>query len=170
MNFALLVDEIGPDGHLIGVDLSPEMLEFARQRIERSGWQNVELVQSDMAGYDFPEDVDGVLSTGAFGFVAESDRVIEKAAQALAPGGRLVILDVKRPERWPRWLFKLFFWVGRPFGVTLDYFDRYPWKAVEGRFHEVTFEEMYWGLVYLSSGTAPSSAVQQGAATERPIR
>ncbi len=158
MNFALLVDQIGPEGRLIGVDLAPEMLECARERIERSGWQNVELVQSDMAEYDFPEQVDGVLSTGAFGFVAASDRVIEKAAQGLAPGGRIVILDVKRPERWPRWLFKLFLWVGRPFGVTLDYFDRYPWNAVERTFHEVTFEETYWGLVYLSSGTVPLPA------------
>jgi len=133
--------------------MSAEMLRYARERIERAGWQNVELVESDMAEYEFPQRVDGVLSTGAFGFVRESDRVIERAARALGPHGRLVILDVKRPKQWPRWLFKIFLWVGRPFGVTLDYFARHPWKTVERTLADVTYEEMYWGLVYLSSGT-----------------
>lgn len=153
-NFAPLVDRIGPEGRLIGVDLTPEMLDRARERVERFGWRNVELVQSDMAKFGFPERVNGILSVGAFGYVAESDRVIENAARALAPGGRLVIVDVKRPERWPLWLLRLLLWVGRPFGVSADYLDRCPWRAVERRLHQVAFEEMYWGLVYLSSGTA----------------
>jgi demethylmenaquinone methyltransferase/2-methoxy-6-polyprenyl-1,4-benzoquinol methylase len=147
------MDRIGPKGRLIGVDLAPEMLECARERIEHSGWRNVELVQIDMTEYDYAEQVDAVVSTGGLGFVADSDQVIERVARALTPGGRLVILDVKRPERWPRWLFKIFLWIGRPFEVTLDYFDRYPWRAVECKFNKVTFEEMYWGLVYLSCGT-----------------
>jgi demethylmenaquinone methyltransferase/2-methoxy-6-polyprenyl-1,4-benzoquinol methylase len=108
LNFDLLVEQIGPEGRLIGVDLSPEMLAGARERAERSGWNNIEFVQSDIAAYDFPEGVNGVLSTGAFGYVTEYARVIEKASHALAQGGRLVILDGKEPERWPLWLFKLF--------------------------------------------------------------
>jgi len=167
LNFPLLVERIGPEGRLIGVDLSPEMLAYARERAERSGWNNIELVQSDMAAYDFPEGVNGVLSTGAFGYVTEYERVIEKASHALVPGGRLVIVDGKQPERWPLWLFRLFVWLSRPFGVTPDYFGHPCWESVERFFQEVAFEEMYGGLMYISSGTTPSPAALQPDRADR---
>ena len=158
LSFPLLVDRIGPEGRLIGVDLSSGMLERAQERVEGSGWKNVELVQSDMAAYHFPERVDAVLSVGALGYVPEYNRVIERVREALVPGGRLVILDGKRPERWPFWMLKVFVWLFRPYGLTLDYFDGHPWESVARFFVETAFEEMYWGAMYISSGTAPSSA------------
>lgn len=153
LNFDLLVERIGPEGRLIGVDLSPEMLPGARKRAERSGWNNIEFVQSDIAAYDFPEGLNGVLSTGAFGYVTEYARVIEKASHALVKGGRLVIMDGKEPERWPLWLFKLFVRLSRPFGVTTEYFGHPCWEPVGRFFQEVQFEERYGGLMYISSGT-----------------
>ena len=153
LNFDLLVERIGPEGRLIGVDLSPEMLAGARERAQRSGWSNIEFVQSDIAAYDFPEGINAVLSTGAFGYVTEYARVIEKASHALVQGGRLVILDGKAPERWPLGLFKLFVRLSRPFGVTTEYFSHPCWEPVGRFFHEVQFEERYGGLMYISSGT-----------------
>jgi len=157
LNFPLLIERIGPDGRLIGVDLTDEMLACARERTRHFGWNNVELVQSDMASYEFPEGVNGVLSTGAFGFVHEYDRVIRAARRALTPGGRLVILDIKRSDRWSHWLFSFVLWLGRPFCVTHDYFERRPWESVERVFPDTAFEERYAGLVYFSSGMTPTS-------------
>lgn len=156
LNFPLLEEQIGPEGRLIGVDLSSEMLACADERARREGWTNVELVQSDMASYDFPEFTNAVLSTGALGYVLEFDQVIERVSHALVPGGRVVIWDLKRPQRWPEWLLRLFFvYLGRPLGVTPDYVAKRPWESVERYFEERTFEQMYWGGVYISSGTAP---------------
>lgn len=157
LNFDLIIKQIGPKGRLIGVDLSPEMLACALERSERSGFNNLELVQADIADYDFPEGVNAVLSTGAFGYVTEYDRVIEKISQALGQDGRLVILDGKLPERWPLWLFRLFVWLSRPFGVTAAYFSHPCWETVDRFFQEVEFEERYRGLMYISSGTAAST-------------
>ena len=157
LNFDLIVKQIGPKGRLIGVDLSPEMLACALKRSERAGFNNLELVQADIADYEFPVGVNGVLSTGAFGYVTEYDRVIEKVSQALNQGGRLVILDGKLPERWPLWLFRLFVWLSRPFGVTTEYFSHPCWESVGRFFQEVEFEERYGGLIYISSGTAAST-------------
>lgn len=66
LSFPLLIQHIGAEGRLIGVDLSSEMLACAQGRIDRAGWSNVELVESDIVEYDFPENVNGVLSTGVF--------------------------------------------------------------------------------------------------------
>ncbi|NIS71589.1 MAG: methyltransferase domain-containing protein [Proteobacteria bacterium] len=140
---------------MIGVDLAPNMLAYARERVERAGWKNIELVQSDIATYNFPEGVNGVLSIGVFGYIADCERVIKAASHALVPGGRLVIMDGKRPDRLPLWVFKLIVWLSRSFGVTRDYFDKRTWESVERHFRETAFEQMYGGMLYISSGTAP---------------
>ena len=160
LSFPLLQEKIGPNGRLIGVDLTPEMLVLAQERVDRSGWTNVELVQADISTYEFPKAVNGVLAVGAFGYVAEFEPVIEKASQALVPGGRLVILDGKQPDGWPIWLFKLFVWLFRPYRLNLDYFAGHPWEAVARYFQEVDYEELYGGLMYISSGTAPTPATE----------
>lgn len=155
LNFPLLIEQIGSQGRLIGVDMTPEMLKYAQERIERSGWKNVELVQSDIAVFEFPERVNGVLSTGVFGHVADFDNVIKQASHALVPDGSLVILDGKLPERLPQWLFRVVLWLSRPFGATRDYYDRRTWESVVRYFEETAFEQTYGGMVYISSGTAP---------------
>lgn len=154
INFPLIVEQIGPEGRLIGVDLSPNMLARAQERVARAGWKNIELVQSDIAVYDFPQGVNGILSTGVFGYISDCDPVIGAASKALVPGGRLVIMDGKRPDRLPSWIFHLFVWFSRSFGVTSDYFDKRTWESVERHFQKIAFEQMYGGMLYISSGTA----------------
>ena len=46
VNFPLIESRMGSEGRLIGVDISPRMLERAARRVERSKWRNIELVQS----------------------------------------------------------------------------------------------------------------------------
>ena len=157
LNFPSIVEKIGAEGRLIGVDISSEMLSHAGKRVERAGWKNVELVQSDVVAYKYPDAVDGVLSTGVFGYIADHDRVIEAASRALVPGGRLAIMDGKRPERLPTWVFNLIVRMSRSFGVTSDYFDKRTWESVDRYFRETAFEEMYGGMLFISSGTHPRS-------------
>ncbi|MDH5763981.1 MAG: methyltransferase domain-containing protein [Nitrospinota bacterium] len=154
LNFPRIMEKIGPGGRLIGVDITPGMLDVARAKADRCGWQNVELIESDIAAFHFPPKVNGVISTGVFGYVPEYDCVIEKASRALAPGGLLVIFDLKRPERWPSWLFHLYLGLAQPFGVTPAYFHHKPWKSVERHFPATRFEERYGGLIYISTGIA----------------
>lgn len=153
LNFPLLIQEIGPAGRLIGVDVSAAMLACAQERIERSHWNNVRLVHGDVADFEFPERINATLSIGLFGYVPERDRVLERAARALVAGGRMAIVDGKRPDRWPRWLFKLLVWCSTPFGLTEEYFDNHAWESVERFLEDTTFEEVYGGLLYISSGT-----------------
>lgn len=154
LNFPFILEQIGPEGQLIGIDLTPEMLDVARKRIERSGWKNVELVRSDIAAYDFPEGINGVLASGLFGYIPDYDRVIKAASQSLVPGGHLSILDGKQPENLPPWLFKIVLKLGGPFGYTPEYFNVRPWESVERYFKETSFETRYGGMIYILSGTA----------------
>lgn len=154
LNFTFLINNIGPEGRLIGVDLTPGMLDIAQVRVQRSGWKNVELIQSDVTVFDFPKGVNGVLATGLFGYIPEYDRVIKEASQSLVPGGHIAILDGKQPENLPSWLFRSVLKLGGPFGYTPEYFNVRPWESVERYLKETSFETRYGGMIYILSGTA----------------
>lgn len=150
-NLELLVDAVGPDGRVVGVDLSPEMLAQARERVDAEGWANVDLVQADLTTYSFPRGLDGVISTFAIMLVPAYDDVIARATAALAPGGRIAILDFKEPG-WPDWAIKAYLPLVRLFGGALAMTDRHPWEAIEDALGDVDREELYMGGVFLAVG------------------
>ena len=152
LNFRRLMEAIGSKGKLIGVDLTPEMLNEAASRVRQSSWLNVELVQQDAATYAFPPRVDGILSTFALTLVPEYDQVIQNGVAALGPSRRFVILDFKKSEHWPTWLIQSFVAISRPFGVSLDLAERHLWEPLARYAELVEFRELYFGGVYLSIG------------------
>ena len=152
LNFRLLREQVGSEGKIIGVDLTAEMLSAASKRIERHNWSNIELVQSDAAAYDFPNRTDGIISTFAITLIPEYDKIIKKGAAALSHGKRLVVLDFKMPDSWPRWLIKFFVIITRPFGVTLDLADRHPWELIKQCLDLVEFNTKYFGGIYIAAG------------------
>jgi demethylmenaquinone methyltransferase/2-methoxy-6-polyprenyl-1,4-benzoquinol methylase len=158
LNFPLLLGEIGPEGRLIGVDLSSDMLRCARQRADAAGWANVELVEGDMLSFEYPDRTNGIIVSGALGYVSEYEQVIRAASNALAAGGRFVVLDGKEPEHWPSWLIRIFLWLLTPFGISHEYLSHATPETVEQYFRDTSYEELYGGVVYISSGLAPSRA------------
>jgi len=152
LNFPLLQQAVGPEGKIIGVDLTEQMLAQAKTRVERRGWNNVELVQADAAKFEFPHNLGGVISTLALTLVPEYDAIIQRASAALSPGKRCVVLDLKLPEKMPMWLVRLGVLLTRPFGVSLDLAGRHPWESIERYLDKVSFEELYLGFAYISVG------------------
>jgi demethylmenaquinone methyltransferase/2-methoxy-6-polyprenyl-1,4-benzoquinol methylase len=154
LNFPLLERAIGREGRIIGVDITPGMLDRARRRIRASNWENVDVVQADLGEYSFPASVDGVISTYAITLAPRYDEAIRRAARALQPAGRMVILDLKRPRNWPEWLIRFGAWLNRPFGVTLDLSERHPWESLKLHMREVSFTEHYFGGGYVAVAEA----------------
>src|SRR3984957_11361561 len=113
-NFPLIERTIGPEGRIVGVDLTDAMLAQAQRRTESNGWTNISLVQADAADFAFPTEVDAILSTYALSHVPERGEVISHGASALSRGGRWVVLDLKAPDNAPRWLTQLGIALGRP--------------------------------------------------------
>ena len=116
--FPLLMEKIGPNGKLIGVDISTKMLSVAEQRVKSAGWLNVELIHSDIEEFEFPNQINGLISTGVFGYLEERTNILEKIHTSLVNNGKVVIIDGKRPQKWPSFLFKLFVKLSSPYGLT----------------------------------------------------
>lgn len=154
LNFGLFESAIGPDGKIIGIDLTDAMLDGAHARVAREGWSNVELVQCDAGQYEFPSKVDGIISTFALTLVPEFDEVIRRGAQALSPGRRWVVADLKMPTNAFRHFYPLLLPMFRPFGVTLDLADRHPWESIEKHLKNTAVENFFLGFTYIASGEA----------------
>jgi demethylmenaquinone methyltransferase/2-methoxy-6-polyprenyl-1,4-benzoquinol methylase len=152
----LLEKAVTEKGRIVGVDLTDAMLDQARNRVRAAGWQNVDLVQADLAQYTFPSEVAGILSTFAITLVPEYDEVIRRGADALRGGGRMAIFDLKKPEYWPDWLFRFTAWLNKPYGVSMELAYRHPWWSIRQYLREVLFQQYYFGYLYLSVGEAPN--------------
>lgn len=143
---------VGPKGKIIGVDLTDEMLKQAQRRVEKNSWSNVELVKSDAALYQFPSEIDGVISTFALTLSPEFDKVIKNGCKALKTGKRWVVLDLKMPSNWLRHFAPLLIFLTRPFGVTKDLAIRHPWESINKYLENIYLEEFYMGFVYIAIG------------------
>ena len=158
LNFPLLQEAIGPEGRIVGIDLSAAMLYQAQGRVAGHGWENVDLVCADAAQFVFPQGVDGVLSTFALILVPECGQVVRNACQALKPGRRLVVLDMAWPASWPQWFRRMLFFL-RSYGVTDEVLRRRPWETIWTTMQEhlvdTTRKGFFMGGFYLAAGTKP---------------
>jgi demethylmenaquinone methyltransferase/2-methoxy-6-polyprenyl-1,4-benzoquinol methylase len=157
LNFSLLEEAIGPDGEIVGVDLTDAMLAQAQRRIERNGWRNVTLVQADAAEFEFPAEVDAILSTYALTQVPECGEVIAHGAAALSGGGRWAVLDLKVPDKAPRRLAQLGVAVVRPFASIDEWMARRPWEVIRAAMQEeladLSWTELFFGTAFLAAGS-----------------
>jgi ubiquinone/menaquinone biosynthesis C-methylase UbiE len=165
LNFSLIEQAIGPDGRIVGVDLTDAMLAQAQHRIETNGWSNVSLVQADAAEFDFPTEVDAILSTYALTQVPECGDVIAHGAAALSPGGRWVVLDLKVPDNAPRWLARFGIALVRPFGSIDQWVARRPWESIRAAMQDgladLSWTELFLGTAFLAAGSRGSTSVDE---------
>jgi ubiquinone/menaquinone biosynthesis C-methylase UbiE len=173
LNFELLEEAIGPDGRIVGVDLTDAMLARAKDRIEANGWSNISLVQADAVDFEFPTGVDAILSTYAMSQVPECAEVIGHGAAALSGGGRWVVLDLKVPGNTPGWLAQLGTAVVRPFASIDEWIMRRPWEAIRAAMLEeladISWTELCFGTAFLVAGyrTALETSVRDRRAATR---
>jgi demethylmenaquinone methyltransferase/2-methoxy-6-polyprenyl-1,4-benzoquinol methylase len=166
LNFPLIEEVIGPDGRIVGVDLTDAMLARAQARIAANGWSNISLVQADAAGFGFPAEVDAILSTYALSQVPECAEVIAHGAAALSGGGRLAVLDLKVPGNTPGWLTQLGTAVVRPFASIDEWIMRRPWEAIRAAMREEladpSWTELFFGTAFLAAGSRGSGTPVAG--------
>lgn len=150
-NLSLLVEAVGTEGHVYGVDISEGMLGEAAGLCEQKGYGNVTLTQTDAAQYSVPEKVDGVLFSLSYATMSHHKEVLRHAWNQLRAGGWLVIMDAKLPGGIPGKITRLclpFFVLtlrltvlGNPFIVPADEL-----RAVAS---EVEYEELSLGTYFI---------------------
>ena len=86
---------VGPEGRVIGIDMTPEMLAKARSNADRAGVDNVEFREGLIERLPLEkESVDVVISNGVLNLMLDKYTAYRQIFRALRPGGRIQIADI----------------------------------------------------------------------------
>lgn len=162
LSFKFLEKAVGPEGRIIGVELSPEMLARARDKAKRYGWTNITLIEGNAEEVDVPGPVDGVLCFYTHD-IMNSPRAVERALGALRPGGRFVASGIKRAKGVrgiPVNLYTISY--SMPFitikaMATLLWGTSVPWAYLESVMGHLDVEEHLGGSSYVGCGIKEAS-------------
>jgi demethylmenaquinone methyltransferase/2-methoxy-6-polyprenyl-1,4-benzoquinol methylase len=147
-NFAQLLEAVGAEGQVYGVDLSEGMLSEIKQLCAQAGWHNVELIQADASDYILPKYVDGVIFSLSYAVIPHHQAALRHAWNQLRPGGYLVIMDAKLPSGiLGKLLYPLVVVISKL--TVLGNPDVRPWDELRALTDEVDYEEAQFGTYYI---------------------
>lgn len=160
LNLPYLARAVGPTGTVVGLDYTRAMLERAKVRVEAGGHAQVRLIEGDAANLSFPEgSFDRVICTHALSIIPRSREALRRAVNALRPGGRMAVADLKRMDAPVEALQPFYDVVVNPVYEAMAYSigcahpGREIIQEMRHLLENVQMEAYMGGAVYVASGT-----------------
>ena len=153
-SFEMLREAVGPEGVVVGVEQSPEMLQQARERVREGGWDNVQLIESTIESADFEGPFDAVLFVYTQD-VLQSDAALARIFEAARPGARVASTGLKL---FPWYIGIANLWL---LATSYRYFTAFeglakPWAPLEHHVDLLDVRSTFMGSGYIAEGVRRS--------------
>jgi len=151
-----LLDKVGPQGSVVGIEESPDMVAVARERIEQEGWDNVTVVQSSAEDAQLTLTADAALFCAVHDILQSHDALVNVLGK-LRPGARVAAGGGKWAPPWMMAVNLPVTMLHAPYVRSFKGFQR-PWHHLEQLLEDVQVRELALGSGYILTGQAPPPA------------
>jgi len=167
----LVANKVGKKGKVIGVDMTPEMLEKARENARRGEYKNVEFRLGEIENLPVADSsVDAVISNCVINLSTDKKRVFQEAFRALKPGGRLMVSDIVLLKELPDSIKgSVTAYVGCVAGASMK--DDYLKDIKNAGFHKVkVLEETVFPIDFIANDPAAMAIIKDSGLSMQKVR
>lgn len=152
LSFPMLRKAVGESGEVIGIDLSPDMVALAHDRVRAAGWHNVRILETALELAEIPRSLDAVL----FHFthdVLRSPTALQRVFEAVAPDARVALAGMKYAPWWMAPVNVIVRAKATPYMTTLDGLES-PWDLALPHLRCFDWRSVLFGTGYIGWGRA----------------
>ena len=157
----LAAEKVGTGGRVIGVDMTPEMIEKARENSRKGNYENVEFRLGEIENLPAADNsVDVVISNCVINLVPDKRRAFTEAFRVLKPGGRMMVSDIVLLKELPDFIKNsMEAYIGCLSGAMMK--DEYIGAVKAAGFHEVSIIDETSSPIGLVSNDPVAKAITE---------
>jgi len=167
----LAANKVGLSGKIIGVDMTPEMIDKARANAQEGGYKNVEFRLGEIENIPAADNsVDVIISNCVINLSPDKKRVFSEAFRVLKHGGRLMVSDVVLLKELPNFIREsVAAYVGCISGALMK--DDYLETIGEAGFQEVqVLDETLFPIDCIANDPTVKAIINKVKATKEDIK
>ena len=167
----LAANKVGESGKVIGVDMTPEMLDKARENAQKGKYGNVEFRLGEIENLPAPDgSVDVVISNCVINLSPDKEKVFEEAFRVLKPDGRLMVSDIVLLKELPEVIRKnVQAYIGCVAGAEMK--NKYLKIIEDAGFQKVkVIEESIFPIDYVISGPTAQKIIKDSKMPTEKIK